>query len=200
MPVFNFVTGEILFRIAFFGPPFGGKSTALRRLHALIDADALSPVRTQQHGPDSLLAFDFRPKNRPPELPAAPRVELLTIPGSPVNPAVRAHALADIDGIAFVADSRWEKIEDNVRALDSLAAILRQDGALLESTPLVLHYNKRDLSDIAPVAYLEHVLNSRSARWPAFETEAATGRNLVQALDILLKIILAKHTAPSGHS
>jgi signal recognition particle receptor subunit beta len=199
MPVFNFVTGEILLRIACFGPPFGGKSTVLRQLHDRIDATAVSPVRTQQAGPGQTLAFDFVPKERPLGLSAKPRVEIITVPGSPVNAAMCARALADIDGVAFVADSRWDKIEDNVRALDALAAALRQDGAALETTPLVLLFNKRDLADAAPAPYLDYVLNSRAQRRAAFETEATRALNLVPALDALLKIVLAKHTTPGGH-
>jgi signal recognition particle receptor subunit beta len=200
MPTFNFVAGEILFRIVLFGPPFSGKGAILEALHGRIESPSASPIHSEPTGADTLLAFDFSPATDPTGLPAKPRFALVTMPEAPVNSATTARLLADADGIVFVADSRWEKIEDSVQSLETLASVLRSNGTHLEDTPLVVIYNNRDLPGAAPLHYLEYALNNRAVRWPAFEAGASACQNLVHALDTLLKIVLAKYTASDGHS
>jgi hypothetical protein len=200
MPTFNFVAGEILFRIVFFGALFCGKGAILRELHARIDTPSISPIRTRQPGADPLLAFDFLPSNPPAGLPAQPRIELITMPEAPANSAATTQALTGADGLVFVVDTRWEKIEDSVQSLDALAATLRNTGTPLDEMPLAVLYNNRTLPGIAPLDYLEYVINGRGPLWPAFEAGAPSTPGAISALNALLKIILAKHTASSGHS
>ena len=69
-----------------------------------------------------------------------------------------------MDGVIFVADSQWEKMEENVESFKNLEDNLAKQNISIDEIPYVLQYNKRDLENIAPVNYLEYVLNNRKKR------------------------------------
>jgi mutual gliding-motility protein MglA len=50
-----------------------------------------------------------------------------------------------IDGIVFVADATPLRAQDNERALEALAIMLRREGRDLWKIPIVFQWNKRDL-------------------------------------------------------
>jgi hypothetical protein len=64
----------------------------------------------------------------------------------------------------------------------------------------VLQYNKRDLPGIAPVQYLDFVLNNRKKRFPAIETTATTGANVFHALRTLAELLVVHFNASSNAS
>jgi hypothetical protein len=192
MPLINFVTGELLFRIAFVGPAFSGRAAALRCIQTRLGNCTPGKIEERQAGADRLQAFDFLLLDPPANLPAKPRFELSALQGPLLNPTVLDRMLADIDGIAFVADSRWDKMEANATTLKAVATSLRKDGTRIEETPLVLLYNQRDIPGTVPTDYLDFLLNNGPIRRPAFVTSTSSGKNVFTAVDTLLKIVLAK--------
>jgi signal recognition particle receptor subunit beta len=75
-----------------------------------------------------------------------------------------------------VADSQWEKMEENVESFKNLEDNLAKQNISLDEIPYVIQYNKRDLENVAPVNYLEYVLNNRKKRVQSFEVVSSTGR------------------------
>src|ERR1051326_6561992 len=67
----------------------------------------------------------------------------------------------------------------------------------VDEVPLVLEYNKRNLPNIAPVNYLEYVLNNRPKRFQSFETISSTGQNVFAALNAGSQMLLHKFTKQS---
>ena len=67
----------------------------------------------------------------------------------------------------------------------------------LDEVPCVLQYNKRDLSNIAPVNYMEYVLNNRKKRQQSFEVISSTGQNVFAALNAVSQILLHKFSKQS---
>ena len=67
----------------------------------------------------------------------------------------------------------------------------------LDDVPYVLQYNKRDLSSIAPVNYLEYVLNNRKKRVQSFEVISSTGQNVFATLNAVSQILLHKFSRQS---
>src|SRR5207237_9323229 len=102
----------------------------------------------------------------------------------------------------FVADSQWEKMEENVESLKNLSDNLALQNMVIEEIPCVLQYNKRDLPNIAPVNYMEYVLNNRKKRLQSFEVISSSGQNVFAALNAISQILLHKFSkqseVPSG--
>jgi hypothetical protein len=62
-------------------------------------------------------------------------------------------------------------------------------GYSLETMPYVVQYNKRDLPKIAPVDYLQYLVNRRQVPW--FEVIATTGVGVFESLDAVCRHVLA---------
>jgi mutual gliding-motility protein MglA len=103
--------------------------------------------------------------------------------------------LKQADGLVFVADSQLDRMADNMQAWNSLEANLNRNGQSLDLIPLVLQYNKRDLPNAAPLAYLEYLLNSGSRRFYSFEGAAARGHNVLTTLNAVSHEVLGRFAA-----
>jgi len=91
----------------------------------------------------------------------------------------------------FVADSQFDRLRENVESLRDLEANLREYESTLDEIPYVLQYNKRDLPNLAPVTYLEFVLNRRATRVPFFEASAVGGKGVFDTLNTVSRMALA---------
>src|SRR5256885_13820729 len=93
-------------------------------------------------------------------------------------------------------------MEENVESFKNLADNLAIQNISIDDVPLVLEYNKRDLPNIAPVNYVEYVLNNRKKRLQSFEVISSTGQNVFAALNAVSQILLHKFSkqseAPQG--
>ena len=101
------------------------------------------------------------------------------------------------DGIVFVADSQWEKMEENIESFKNLEENLAKQNVSLDDMPYVLQYNKRDLPNVAPVNYLEFLLNNRKKRVQSFEVVSSTGQNVFAALNAVSQLLLHKFSKDS---
>jgi signal recognition particle receptor subunit beta len=111
--------------------------------------------------------------------------------------ATRQLVLRSVDGVVFVADSQWEKMEENVESFQNLAENLATQNMSIDDVPLVLQYNKRDLPNIAPLNYMEYVLNNRKKRYQSFETISSTGQNVFATLNAVSQVLLHKFSKQS---
>jgi signal recognition particle receptor subunit beta len=58
--------------------------------------------------------------------------------------------------------------------------------------PHVIQYNKRDLGDVAPLDYLEFLLNRGERRAPTFEAVAVEGAGVFETLNTVSRMVLVK--------
>src|SRR5438477_7532959 len=93
-------------------------------------------------------------------------------------------------------------MEESVESFKNLSDNLALQNTVLEDVPCVLEYNKRDLPNIAPVNYMEYVLNNRKKRLQSFEVISSTGQNVFAALNAVSQVLLHKFSkqseAPQG--
>ena len=120
------------------------------------------------------------------------KFQLYTVPGQVIYNTTRQLVLRSVDGVVFVADSHWDKMQENVESFRNLEENLGRQHLKLDELPYALQYNKRDLSDVAPVNYLEFLLNNRRRRVRSFEAVANTGFNVFAALDAVTQLLLHK--------
>jgi signal recognition particle receptor subunit beta len=143
-------------------------------------------------GDDRTLFFDFLPVSATGIRGFTTRFQLYTVPGQTHYNMTRKLVLRGVDGVVFVADSRWDRLRDDVESLRNLDDNLKEYGLALATTPHVIQYNKRDLGDVAPVDYLEYLLNRGDRRVPMFEAVAVDGAGVFDTLNTVSRMVLVK--------
>lgn len=197
MSIINYASREIQFKIVYYGPALCGKTTNLSYIHERINPQNRGDLVSLATVADRTLFFDFLPLNAVVIKGFVTKFQLYTVPGQVIYNATRQLVLRSADGVVFVADSQWEKMEENVESFKNLEENLAKQNVALDDIPCVLQYNKRDLPNIAPVNYMEFVLNNRKKRIQSFEVVSSTGQNVFAALNAVSQILLHKFSKQS---
>jgi hypothetical protein len=197
MSIINYASREIQFKIVYYGPALCGKTTNLAYIHQRINPGNRGDLVSLATASDRTLFFDFLPLNAVVIKGFVTKFQLYTVPGQVIYNATRQLVLRSTDGIVFVADSQWEKMEENVESFKNLAENLALQNASIDDIPLVLEYNKRDLPNVAPSNYMEYALNNRKKRLQSFEVISSTGQNVFAALNAVSQILLHKFSKQS---
>jgi len=190
MPIINYASKEIQFKIVYYGPALGGKTTTIAYIHSRLPAAFRGDLVSLATAADRTLFFDFLPVDAVILQGFKTKFQLYTVPGQVVYNTTRQLVLRSVDGVVFVADSTWDKIYEDVESFRNLEENLRKQHLTLDEIPYVLQYNKRDLADIAPVSYLEFLLNNRRRRARSFEAVATKGHSVFAALDAVTQSVL----------
>jgi len=197
MSIINYASREIQFKIVYYGPALCGKTTNLNYIHQRINPRNRGDLVSLATATERTLFFDFLPLNAAVIKGFVTKFQLYTVPGQVIYNATRQLVLRSVDGIVFVADSQWEKMEENVESFTNLAENLARQNMSIEEVPCVLEYNKRDLPNIAPINYMEYVLNNNKKRLQSFEGISSTGQNVFAVLNAVSQILLHKFSKQS---
>ena len=192
MSIINYASREIQFKIVYYGPALCGKTTNLGYIHERISPSNRGDLVSLATASDRTLFFDFLPLNAVVIKGFVTKFQLYTVPGQVIYNATRQLVLRSVDGVVFVADSQWEKMEENVESFKNLQDNLAQQNIALDEIPYVVQYNKRDLPNIAPITYLEFLLNNRRKRVQSFEVISSTGQNVFASLNAVSQMLLHK--------
>jgi len=187
----NFARNEIAFKIVFYGPALGGKTTNLEQIHAAISQETrgeLTILSTQQ---DRTLFFDFLPLKSDVIKGFTSKFQLYTVPGQSIYSETRKLVLRNVDGVVFVADSQWEKMEENAESFEDLVNNLKEQNVGVEDIPYILQFNKRDLPNTAPPHYMDFMLNQRETRVPTCEATAVECEGVFESLNLIAKMVMA---------
>lgn len=191
--VINQATKQLQIKIVYYGPALCGKTTNLEKVHANVqgaqEKGKLVSLATQS---DRTLFFDFLPVEAMAIKGYKTKFQLYTVPGQVIYNTTRQLVLRGVDGIIFVADSQYDKMQENVESFQNLEDNLRAAKLDLAEIPYVLQYNKRDLPNVAPVEYMEYLLNNRDVRVPAFEASAAKVEGVFETLNAITRLLLQK--------
>ncbi len=176
---------EIQAKIVYYGPGRGGKTTNLLYVHESMSKQVCGKMVTIDTKGDRTLFFDFLPLNIGKVMNMTIRIQLYTVPGQVMYNATRKLVLRGVDGIVFVADSLKVQKSKNIESLQNLLENLGDEGLTASQVPLVLQYNKRDLSEsnipLLTVAELEGDLNAELSV-PSFEASASNGNGVYETL------------------
>lgn len=191
MSFINFARKEIAFKLVYYGPGLCGKTTNLEQIHAVIDPKARGDLTMLSTRQDRTLFFDFLPLKSDVIKGFTSKFQIYTVPGQSIYNETRKLVLRNVDGIIFVADSQWEKMEENVESFKNMQDNLRDQKLALDDIPYLLQMNKRDLPNAAPMHYMDFLLNQRETRAPVLEGVARDGRGVFEALNLISKMVLA---------
>lgn len=188
MPVVNPLVRELVFKVVYYGPGLGGKTTSLQYVHANTKPEHRGKMVSLATPVDRTLYFDFLPIRVPHVRGMGVRLQLFTVPGQVYYNATRKLVLTGVDGIVMVFDSQRARMDANLESLENLRENLRAHGKALEHVPHVVQYNKRDIEDTLPIDELEAQLNRHGAS--AFATTATTGEGIYEALEAITRAVL----------
>lgn len=186
----NFARREVNCKIVFYGPGLSGKTTNLEIIHKKVPQNArgqLTSIATEQ---DRTLFFDFMPLDLGTVAGMKTKLFLYTVPGQVYYNSTRKLVLQGADGIAFVADSDPNRMNDNIESLRDLEDNLKEYGIDIRRVPVVIQYNKRDLPGAMPVADMTARLNPYG--FPTFEAVAVKGDGVMQTLKGISRLVIDK--------
>ncbi len=220
MSMINYASREINYKLVYYGPGLGGKTTNLEHIYRKVAPDARGKMVSLATDTERTLFFDFLPVDLGTIRGFKTRFHLYTAPGQVYYNASRKLILRGIDGVAFVADSQIERNEANIESMQNLYDNMAEYGYDLKKIPFVVQYNKRDLPNASPIEELQAQLNpgwpvadparqkETSDPWhpgellirqvdgtwiervPYFQAVAATGEGVFETLRALAKGVL----------
>src|SRR5215831_18349841 len=173
MALINHRAREIHFKIVYYGPGLGGKTTNLQILHDRLPPERRGRLLSVATDHERTLFFDFLPIELGNVNGLVTRFHLYTVPGQVFYRLSRRAVLQGADGVVFVADSHPARETSNRESLADLEqhlVTLGLDERRRRALPRVFQYNKRDLPAALPVARLRSALNPEGA--PEFEAVA----------------------------
>jgi mutual gliding-motility protein MglA len=195
MAIINQATKELQVKIVYYGPGMCGKTTNLVQVHDHVQTGQgnkgkLISLATNS---DRTLFFDFLPIEAMAIKGFKTKFQLYTVPGQVIYNTTRQLVLRGADGIVFVADSQYEKMPENVESFQNLQDNLRTLKLDLDEIPYILQYNKRDLPNVAPVEYMEFLLNNREVQVPTICATAHRCEGVFETLNMITRMLLHKY-------
>jgi mutual gliding-motility protein MglA len=194
MAIINQASKELQVKIVYYGPALGGKTTNLVQVHDHVQTAAgnkgkLVSLATSS---DRTLFFDFLPIEAVAIKGFKTKFQLYTVPGQVIYNTTRQLVLRGVDGVVFVADSQYDKMEENVKSFSNLEENLKSLNMNLADIPYVLQYNKRDLPNAAPLEYMEFLLNNRPVQVPSFQASSHKCEGVFETLNMITRLLLHK--------
>ena len=193
MAIINQATKELQVKIVYYGPGKGGKTTNLEQVHANVgNVQEKGKLVSLATSSDRTLFFDFLPIEAMAIKGFKTKFQLYPVPGQVIYNTTRQLVLRGVDGIIFVADSQYDKMAENVESFQNLEDNLKTLKLNLADIPYVMQYNKRDLPTVAPVEYMEILLNNREELVPSFTSVASKCEGVFETLNMITRMLLNK--------
>jgi signal recognition particle receptor subunit beta len=192
----NFGGREVALKLVYYGPALSGKTTNLRSLHELTVDGARGRLMTLETKDDRTLFFDMLPlafraeSDRGGPTGMTLRIKIFTVPGQVTHASTRRLVLQGADAVAFVADSQVAETEHNAASFLDLRQNLKELGIVPKEMPVVIQFNKRDLSNIRSGHEIETL--ARRGKEPVFAAVAVNGQGVLETFFALLDVAWRK--------
>jgi mutual gliding-motility protein MglA len=180
MVFFNYSTMQMAAKVVYYGPGLCGKTTNLHHIYQHTAGESRGEMVSLETETDRTLFFDLLPIDVGSIAGFNTRIQLYTVPGQVFYNTTRKLVLKGVDGVVFVADSQRAMLQANVESFRNLEENLAEMGLSVDTLPLVLQFNKRDLADICTVDEMNAALNRHN--WPWFEASAVSGVGVFETL------------------
>jgi signal recognition particle receptor subunit beta len=198
MAALNPLTRELVFKIVFYGPGLGGKTTTLQAIHERTKPEHRGKLVSLATPTERTLYFDFLPIRVPRIRNLNVRLQLFTVPGQVYFSATRKLVLTGADGIVFVADSQPARMDANQESIEDLSGNLAEHGRSLSQIPHTFHWNKRDIEDVVSEGELDRRFNLFAA--PTTATVALRGVGVFEGLEKITRLVIEGYRASMPHN
>ncbi len=200
MAALNPLTKELVFKIVFYGPGLGGKTTTLQAIHERTKPEHRGKLVSLATPTERTLYFDFLPVRVPRIRNLNVRLQLFTVPGQVYFSATRKLVLTGADGIVFVADSQQARMDANQESVEDLSGNLAEHGRSLSQIPHTFQWNKRDIADVVTEGELDRRFNLFAA--PTTSSVATRGVGVFDSLEKITRLVVEAYKAqlPRGGS
>ncbi|GHD41248.1 hypothetical protein SAMN05216429_10420 [Marinobacter persicus] len=148
MPDFSPEDNKLTLKVVFYGPALSGKTTNLMQLHTLLNPERKGELMVLETRDDRTLFFDMLPIGLRGTSGLDLRLKLYTVPGQVQHDSTRKAVLSRADGVVFVADSQLNQQDNNAIAFGNLEENLEKVGLDIDTLPMAVQFNKRDLPHV----------------------------------------------------
>jgi len=184
----NYTTREMTIKVVYYGPAFSGKTANLEYIQKQIPPEKKGKLLSLKTEEDRTVFFDLLPVDVGTLGGLRVRVQLFTTPGAIKYDATRQVVMRSADGLVFVADSQAAMMDYNIESLKSLQQNLKLNHIDFDTIPMVIQYNKQDLSSLSSLEELERRLNVRKA--PNFPAAATKGQGIMETYQAIIKNVV----------
>jgi mutual gliding-motility protein MglA len=203
MPVVQHALKELHLKLVYYGPGLGGKTTNLEWIHQNSRPEYRGKLLSLTTETERTLFFDLLPVDLGTYREYTVRLHLCTVPGQIRYDQTRRLVLRHADGIVFVVDSQHAALDANIESVRNLEVNLMKQGDDPTRMPLIVQYNKRDLSNVMATEELRDVLRVPHGVTEV-EASARYGRGVFDTLRSITKACLTlvgdPHSVPEGRS
>ncbi len=189
MVFFNYATMQMAAKVVYYGPGLCGKTTNLHHIYGKTSPTSRGEMISLETETDRTLFFDLLPIDVGIIGGFKTRLQLYTVPGQVFYNTTRKLVLRGVDGIVFVADSQRAMKDANVESFQNMESNLGEIGLTSSDIPLVLQFNKRDLSNILPVPEMIDSLDP-TRQFSYLEASALRGDGVFETLKEISKLTL----------
>jgi len=182
----NLEQREITLKIVYYGPALSGKTTNLQVVHQLLDPDSRGRLMVLDTSDDRTLFFDLMPVFFKTRSGFTVKVKIFTVPGQVMHNSTRRVVLQGADGVAFVADSQKSLSKANNESWRDMANNLKMNGLEVSEIPMVIQFNKRDLSEVRSDEEIAEV--GRKGKEPVYKATAIKGEGVMETLEGILRL------------
>lgn len=189
-------THEVNARIVYWGVEGAGKRTSLMGVSRKLRPDHRGEMSEVPTRFDPTVTYTVLPIELGDVNGVRTRIEMIAVPGAVEHAPTRKQLLDQVDGVVFVADCQSHRVEENRASLEELTKALEDYARSIDEIPLVVQYNKRDLSDSYAIEELHRRLGLGAVT--VFEAVATEGTGLLQALSTISKKVIRSLREQSG--
>jgi signal recognition particle receptor subunit beta len=188
----------MVLKLVYYGPALSGKTTNLLQLHEQLTRLGRGELMVLDTSGDRTIYFDLLPFFLTAPSGLKIKVKAYTVPGQVCHDATRKVVLQRADGVAFVADSHPGEAQSNFASFDNLERNLVMVGLDIDSTPLVIQFNKRDLPDAIPEKEIRNSWGPTGI--PVVMASALAGSGVIETFGALAGLVYDRVDARFGLS
>lgn len=186
MAEYNPEQNKLNLKVVFYGPALSGKTTNLMQLHNQLSPERMGELMVLETKDDRTLFFDMLPIGLRSDHGLDLRLKLYTVPGQVQHDSTRKAVLSRADGILFIADSQPNQQDNNAIAFGNLEENLEKVGLDIETLPMAIQFNKRDMAGVVQEEELQ--MRWGHTPWaPLQMASAINGKGVVDSFRVLLE-------------
>jgi signal recognition particle receptor subunit beta len=192
---------RMVLKLVYYGPALSGKTTNLLKLHDLLSSEGRGDLMVLDTKDDRTIFFDLLPFFLVAPSGLKIKLKVYTVPGQVKHDATRKAVLQRCDGVAFIADSQIAEESNNSTSFGNLETNLSIVGLDIDTIPLVVQFNKRDLPGIISEQDIRRIWEPTGI--PIFMASALNGPGVVETYKALLDktydYVDSRYNLGSGH-